>query len=44
MELKSIFSYAGIGDIYVTCSSTLSRNWKAGNALAQGYTKQEIIS
>ena len=44
IELKSIFSYAGIGDIYVTCSSTLSRNWKAGNALAQGYTKQEIIS
>lgn len=35
-------TYAGIGDLYVTCSSSLSRNWNAGRLLAEGHSKAEI--
>lgn len=33
---------AGVGDLIVTCTSVHSRNWRAGNLLAQGYTLPEI--
>ena len=33
---------SGVGDLVVTCTSTHSRNWQAGNLLAQGYHKEEI--
>lgn len=35
-------SSAGIGDLYVTCSSVLSRNRNAGRLLAEGHSKAEI--
>jgi glycerol-3-phosphate dehydrogenase (NAD(P)+) len=41
---EALLSYAWIWDLYVTCSSTLSRNRNAGNALAKGIKKQEILS
>ncbi len=41
-QQETLISYAGIADMYVTCSSALSRNWNAGRLLAQGHTKDEI--
>lgn len=41
-DLQTFRSYAGIWDLYVTCSSSLSRNRNAGRLLAQGHTKAEI--
>ena len=41
-DLQTFRSYAGIWDLYVTCSSALSRNRNAGRLLAQGHTKAEI--
>lgn len=41
-KTETLNSFAGIGDLYVTCSSSLSRNRNAGCLLAQGYTKEEI--
>ncbi|QYY43839.1 NAD(P)H-dependent glycerol-3-phosphate dehydrogenase [Aneurinibacillus thermoaerophilus] len=35
---------AGVGDLVVTATSRHSRNWRAGNMLAQGFTPNEIIS
>lgn len=34
---------AGIGDLVVTCTSKLSRNWKAGYLLAQGKSLEETL-
>jgi glycerol-3-phosphate dehydrogenase (NAD(P)+) len=34
---------AGVGDLIVTCTSKLSRNWKAGYLLAQGKTLAEAL-
>ncbi|MHA3224556.1 NAD(P)H-dependent glycerol-3-phosphate dehydrogenase [Globicatella sulfidifaciens] len=33
---------SGVGDLVVTCTSPHSRNWQAGNLLAQGLTKEEV--
>lgn len=41
-QKETIMSYAGVADMYVTCSSALSRNWNAGRLLAEGHSKQEI--
>jgi glycerol-3-phosphate dehydrogenase (NAD(P)+) len=35
---------AGVGDLVVTATSQHSRNWRAGNMLAQGLTPDEIIT
>lgn len=35
---------AGVGDLVVTCSSRHSRNWRAGNMLAQGLTLDETLA
>lgn len=34
---------SGIGDLIVTCTSTNSRNWRAGNALAQGKSLDQTL-
>jgi glycerol-3-phosphate dehydrogenase (NAD(P)+) len=35
---------AGVGDLVVTCTSQHSRNWRAGYALAEGRTLDEVLS
>ncbi|GAB7386249.1 NAD(P)H-dependent glycerol-3-phosphate dehydrogenase [Bacillaceae bacterium] len=34
---------AGVGDLIVTCTSRYSRNWRAGNMLAQGKPLDEVL-
>lgn len=41
-QKETMMSYAGVADMYVTCSSALSRNRNAGRLLAEGHSKQEI--
>lgn len=33
----------GIGDLIVTCTSSHSRNWRAGNKLGQGYPLDDVL-
>jgi glycerol-3-phosphate dehydrogenase (NAD(P)+) len=33
----------GIGDLIVTCTSSHSRNWRAGNMLGKGYVLDEVL-
>lgn len=33
---------SGVGDLIVTCTSPHSRNWQAGNLLAQGHSMTEV--
>lgn len=35
---------AGIGDLVVTCTSKHSRNWRAGYALGQGQTLDQVLA
>lgn len=35
---------AGVGDLIVTCTSTHSRNWRAGSMLAKGMTVDEMLA
>jgi glycerol-3-phosphate dehydrogenase (NAD(P)+) len=35
---------AGVGDLVVTCTSQHSRNWRAGYALAEGRTLDEVLT
>lgn len=35
---------AGVGDLIVTCTSTHSRNWRAGYRLAQGQSLQQVTA
>lgn len=35
---------SGVGDLIVTCTSTNSRNWRAGNALGQGKKLDDILN
>ncbi|MDA3837843.1 MAG: NAD(P)-dependent glycerol-3-phosphate dehydrogenase [Candidatus Delongbacteria bacterium] len=35
---------SGIGDLILTCNSSLSRNWQVGNRLAKGETLEEILN
>jgi glycerol-3-phosphate dehydrogenase (NAD(P)+) len=34
---------AGVGDLIVTCTSTHSRNWRAGNMLGKGKNLEEVL-
>lgn len=34
---------AGVGDLYVTCTSPLSRNFQVGQALAQGHSLEDTL-
>ncbi|GAA0444184.1 NAD(P)H-dependent glycerol-3-phosphate dehydrogenase [Lentibacillus halophilus] len=33
----------GVGDLIVTCTSTHSRNWRAGNMLGQGWKLDDVL-
>ncbi|RYG73618.1 NAD(P)H-dependent glycerol-3-phosphate dehydrogenase [Lentibacillus lipolyticus] len=33
----------GVGDLIVTCTSTHSRNWRAGNLLGKGYKLDDVL-
>ncbi|MBB3109268.1 glycerol-3-phosphate dehydrogenase (NAD(P)+) [Paenibacillus phyllosphaerae] len=35
---------AGVGDLIVTCTSTLSRNWRAGSMLAKGKSLDTVLA
>lgn len=39
---KTITSFAGVGDLLLTCTSTKSRNFTFGRVIGQGSTKEEI--
>lgn len=39
---KTILSFAGFGDILMTCTSTTSRNFSFGRLIGSGATKEEI--
>lgn len=39
---KSILSFAGFGDIFMTCTSTTSRNYSFGYLIGKGASKEEI--
>jgi len=38
---KTILSYAGVGDLLLTCTSTKSRNFSFGRLIGQGITKEQ---
>lgn len=40
----SFLGMSGVGDLIVTCTSVHSRNWRAGNALGQGKTLDDILA
>ncbi|MDR0369278.1 MAG: hypothetical protein LBH96_01765 [Candidatus Peribacteria bacterium] len=42
-KAETMEGVAGLGDLLVTAMSPLSRNRQAGNYLAQGYNKEQII-
>ena len=39
---KTIFSFAGFGDILLTCTSVKSRNYTLGKIIGEGKSKEEI--
>lgn len=39
---KTILSYAGIGDLFLTCTSVKSRNFQLGYLIGSGASKEEI--
>jgi glycerol-3-phosphate dehydrogenase (NAD(P)+) len=41
---KTFMGLAGIGDLVLTCTGTLSRNWNVGNKLGQGIKLDAILS
>jgi len=41
---ESIFGLSGVGDMLLTCSSSLSRNFSLGVALGEGTKNQDILS
>ncbi|WP_353894386.1 NAD(P)H-dependent glycerol-3-phosphate dehydrogenase [Proteinivorax hydrogeniformans] len=43
-ETVTFAGLSGIGDLVATCTSTHSRNWRAGNLLGQGKTLDEILA
>jgi len=43
-QQDTFYGLAGIGDLVATCTSTQSRNRRAGEALAQGKTLEEIYN
>lgn len=40
---RTMFGLAGLGDLIATSESSLSRNFRAGEMLGQGYTKREVL-
>ena len=39
---KTITSFAGVGDLLLTCTSTKSRNYTLGKLIGEGKSKEEI--
>lgn len=42
-KYQTIFSYAGIGDLFLTCLSQKSRNYTFGKYIGQGLNKDEAL-
>jgi glycerol-3-phosphate dehydrogenase (NAD(P)+) len=42
-KMRTMFGLAGLGDLIATSESTLSRNFRAGEMLGQGYSKSEVL-
>ena len=42
-KLETCYSYAGIGDLILTCMSSKSRNYTFGTLIASGYNANEAI-
>ncbi len=40
---RTMFGLAGLGDLIATSESSLSRNFRAGEMLGQGFTKREVL-
>ncbi len=40
---KTLFGLAGLGDLIATSESALSRNFRAGEMLGQGFSKDEVV-
>lgn len=40
---RTMFGLAGLGDLIATSESVLSRNFRAGEMLGQGYSKPEVL-
>lgn len=40
---KTLFGLAGLGDLIATSESSLSRNFRAGEMLGQGFSKGEVL-
>lgn len=40
---KTLFGLAGLGDLIATSESSLSRNFRAGEMLGQGFSKGEVV-
>lgn len=40
---RTMFGLAGLGDLIATSESSLSRNFRAGEMLGQGYSKPEVL-
>ncbi len=43
-QSKTFMGLAGIGDLVLTCTGTLSRNWTVGNSLGKGMKLDAVIS
>lgn len=41
---QTVFTYAGIGDMLLTCMSSKSRNYTFGKYLGEGFTSEEALS
>lgn len=41
---ETLYGLSGIGDLIVTCASEHSRNWRAGYAIGQGESLDEVMS
>lgn len=42
-KVQTIFTYAGLGDFFLTCMSPKSRNYTFGRYIGQGMTKEEAM-
>lgn len=42
-KAETMYGLAGMGDLFLTCSSRLSRNFRFGELLAQGYKTEDAL-